>query len=65
MRTPHRREYFTPKSWFLPLTSRGHAKRKAHLTDAGLVGAAILSTLVFPFVGLALRKRSEAALGTA
>jgi Kef-type K+ transport system membrane component KefB len=28
-------------------------------TAAGLVGAAMLSTLVFPFVGLALRKRSE------
>ena len=26
-------------------------------TAAGLVGAAMLSTLVFPFVGLALRKR--------
>ena len=30
-------------------------------TAAGLVGAAMLSTLVFPFVGLALRKQSEAA----
>lgn len=29
-------------------------------TAAGLVGAAMLSTLVFPFLGLALRKRSEA-----
>ena len=29
-------------------------------TAAGLVGAAMLSTLVFPFVGLALRKASEA-----
>ncbi len=29
-------------------------------TAAGLVGAAMLSTLVFPFVGLALRKRSAA-----
>jgi len=29
-------------------------------TAAGLVGAAMLSTLVFPFAGLALRKRSEA-----
>ena len=28
-------------------------------TAAGLVGAAMLSTLVFPFVGLALRRRSE------
>jgi hypothetical protein len=28
-------------------------------TAAGLVGAAMLSTLVFPFVGLALRKGSE------
>jgi Kef-type K+ transport system membrane component KefB len=32
-------------------------------TAAGLVGAAMLSTLVFPFVGLALRKQSEAAAG--
>ncbi len=32
-------------------------------TAAGLVGAAMLSTLVFPFVGLALRKRSEAEEG--
>ncbi len=34
-----------------------------HMSDstaAGLVGAAMLSTLVFPFVGLALRRRSEA-----
>jgi Kef-type K+ transport system membrane component KefB len=29
-------------------------------TAAGLVGAAMLSTLVFPFVGLALRRQSEA-----
>ncbi|HEY5054258.1 MAG TPA: cation:proton antiporter [Solirubrobacterales bacterium] len=29
-------------------------------TAAGLVGAAMLSTLVFPFVGLALRKKTEA-----
>ncbi|MBA3865521.1 MAG: cation:proton antiporter [Solirubrobacterales bacterium] len=28
-------------------------------TAAGLVGAAILSTLIFPFVGLALRRESE------
>jgi len=28
-------------------------------TAAGLVGAAMLSTLVFPFVGLALRKKAE------
>jgi Kef-type K+ transport system membrane component KefB len=35
----------------------GHMKAS---TAAGLVGAAMLSTLVFPFVGLALRKRSEA-----
>ena len=34
----------------------GHMKTS---TAAGLVGAAMLSTLVFPFVGLALRKRSE------
>jgi Kef-type K+ transport system membrane component KefB len=35
----------------------GHMKTS---TATGLVGAAMLSTLVFPFVGLALRKRSEA-----
>jgi Kef-type K+ transport system membrane component KefB len=35
----------------------GHMKAS---TAAGLVGAAMLSTLVFPFVGLALRRRSEA-----
>jgi Kef-type K+ transport system membrane component KefB len=29
-------------------------------TAAGLVGAAMLSTLIFPFVGLALRRRAEA-----
>ena len=29
-------------------------------TAAGLVGAAMLSTLIFPFVGLALRKKAEA-----
>ena len=33
-------------------------------TAAGLVGAAMLSTLVFPFAGLALRKRSEAEQGS-
>ena len=33
-------------------------------TAAGLVGAAMLSTLVFPFVGLALRKREEAEEGS-
>lgn len=38
-------------------TESGHMKTS---TAAGLVGAAMLSTLVFPFVGLALRKRSEA-----
>lgn len=38
-------------------TETGHMKTS---TAAGLVGAAMLSTLVFPFVGLALRKRSEA-----
>ncbi len=32
-------------------------------TAAGLVGAAMISTLVFPFVGLALRRRSEAEGG--
>ena len=38
-------------------TEGGHMKAS---TAAGLVGAAMLSTLVFPFVGLALRRRSEA-----
>jgi Kef-type K+ transport system membrane component KefB len=33
-------------------------------TAAGLVGAAILSTLVFPFVGLALRRKSESEEGS-
>jgi Kef-type K+ transport system membrane component KefB len=32
-------------------------------TAAGLVGAAMLSTLVYPFVGLALRRRAEAEEG--
>jgi Kef-type K+ transport system membrane component KefB len=32
-------------------------------TAAGLVGAAMLSTLVFPFIGLALRRREETAEG--
>jgi Kef-type K+ transport system membrane component KefB len=39
-------------------TESGHMKTS---TAAGLVGAAMLSTLVFPFVGLALRKDSEKA----
>ncbi|HET7445825.1 MAG TPA: cation:proton antiporter [Solirubrobacterales bacterium] len=34
----------------------GHMKAS---TAAGLVGAAMLSTLIYPFVGLALRRRSE------
>ena len=38
----------------------GHMKTS---TSAGLVGAAMLSTLVFPFVGLALRKQSAAEIG--
>lgn len=41
-------------------TESGHMKTS---TAAGLVGAAMLSTLVFPFVGLALRRRSEAEAG--
>ncbi len=41
-------------------TESGHMKTS---TAAGLVGAAMLSTLVFPFVGLALRRRSEAEQG--
>src|SRR6478609_6010971 len=32
-------------------------------TSAGLVGAAILSTLIFPFVGMALQKRAMAEQG--
>jgi hypothetical protein len=32
-------------------------------TSAGLVGAAMLSTLIFPFVGLALQKRAMAERG--
>ena len=43
-------------------TETGHMRTS---TAAGLVGAAMLSTLVFPFVGLALRKRSEAEEGEA
>ena len=38
-------------------TETGHMKTS---TAAGLVGAAMLSTLVFPFVGLALRRQAEA-----
>jgi Kef-type K+ transport system membrane component KefB len=38
-------------------TDQGHMKSS---TAAGLVGAAMLSTLVFPFVGLALRKSGKA-----
>jgi Kef-type K+ transport system membrane component KefB len=38
-------------------TESGHMRTS---TAAGLVGAAMLSTLVFPFVGLALRRHSEA-----
>jgi Kef-type K+ transport system membrane component KefB len=38
-------------------TETGHMKTS---TAAGLVGAAMLSTLVFPFVALALRKGAEA-----
>jgi Kef-type K+ transport system membrane component KefB len=37
-------------------TETGHMKTS---TAAGLVGAAMLSTLIYPFAGLALRKRSE------
>ena len=32
-------------------------------TSAGLVGAAMLSTLVYPFVGMALQKRAMAEQG--
>jgi Kef-type K+ transport system membrane component KefB len=41
-------------------TETGHMETS---TAAGLVGAAMLSTLVFPFVGLALRKEAEAGQG--
>ncbi len=41
-------------------TETGHMRSS---TAAGLVGAAMLSTLVFPFVGLSLRKRSEEEQG--
>jgi Kef-type K+ transport system membrane component KefB len=39
-------------------TETGHMKTS---TAAGLVGAAMLSTLIFPFAGLALLRRAEAA----
>jgi Kef-type K+ transport system membrane component KefB len=39
-------------------TETGHMKTS---TAAGLVGAAMLSTLIFPFVGMALQKRALAA----
>ncbi|HEU5062722.1 MAG TPA: cation:proton antiporter [Solirubrobacterales bacterium] len=38
-------------------TEQGHMKTS---TAAGLVGAAMLSTLIYPFVGMALRKGSQA-----
>ena len=38
-------------------TETGHMRKD---TAAGLVGAAMLSTLVFPFVGMALRRHEEA-----
>jgi Kef-type K+ transport system membrane component KefB len=41
-------------------TESGHMKTS---TAAGLVGAAMLSTLIFPFVALALRKRGEREQG--
>jgi Kef-type K+ transport system membrane component KefB len=49
-------------------TEQGHMKTS---TAAGLVGAAMLSTLIYPFVGMALRQRShdeapgDAAVATA
>jgi Kef-type K+ transport system membrane component KefB len=39
-------------------TQSGHMRSS---TAAGLVGAAMMSTLIFPFVGLALRRRAAAA----
>jgi Kef-type K+ transport system membrane component KefB len=41
---------------------QGHMRSS---TAAALVGAAILSTLIFPFVGLALRRRDRAGSGAA
>jgi Kef-type K+ transport system membrane component KefB len=41
-------------------TETNHMKAS---TAAGLVGAAMISTLVYPFVGLALRRKSEAEEG--
>ncbi|MGV1048292.1 MAG: cation:proton antiporter [Solirubrobacterales bacterium] len=41
-------------------TETGHMKTS---TAAGLVGAAMLSTLIYPFVGLALRRGSESEAG--
>lgn len=41
---------------------QGHMKSS---TAAGLVGAAMLSTLIFPFVGMALRQGRDASAGSA
>jgi Kef-type K+ transport system membrane component KefB len=41
-------------------TEQGHMETS---TAAGLVGAAMLSTLIYPFVGMALRKQSHADAG--
>jgi Kef-type K+ transport system membrane component KefB len=41
-------------------TEQGHMRSS---TAAALVGAAILSTLIFPFVGLALRRRDREEIG--
>jgi Kef-type K+ transport system membrane component KefB len=41
-------------------TEQGHMRSS---TAAALVGAAILSTLIFPFVGLALRRRDREQAG--
>lgn len=43
-------------------TEQGHMKTS---TAAGLVGAAMLSTLIYPFVGLALRKSAPVSDGSA
>lgn len=39
------------------------AEKMRPSTAAGLVGAAMLSTLIFPFIGMALQKRAMAEQG--
>jgi hypothetical protein len=45
----------------LPLSSAEQDLEAAFVPSAALVGAAILSTLIYPFVGLALRRPAAAA----